>query len=60
MSKLLYEREDNVLNINEFYGGSKRGVCVQLTTDDGYVQLTRKQVKDTMEVLSEWLGEAKE
>ena len=30
--------------LNEFYGGHERGLCHQITKDNGYVQLTRTEM----------------
>lgn len=41
MGTILYEGDG--LQIKKFYGGSKRGVCIQITTGEDFIQLTRPQ-----------------
>lgn len=41
-------------SITRFYGGTERGMSYQITTDKGYVQLTRFQTKELVETLVKW------
>jgi len=45
----------NNLDITSFYGGNKRGKCIQLTTDYDHVQLEKDEVAELVRVLSDWL-----
>lgn len=48
------------LIVTSFYGGDKRGLCVQLTPKlvIGYTQLTKTQVRELVKTLQDWLGES--
>jgi len=60
MSKEVYKGVD--FHVTNFYGGEKRGTCVQITLDNawrdkGYLQITREElfticqaVKDDIEI----------
>ncbi len=54
MSKLLYESK---FSINQFSGGKERGMCIQITDENGYVQLTEDEVKALIKVLKKWVRE---
>lgn len=45
------------LQVTSFYGGEKRGVCLQLTPPLGeeHVQLTRLEVEKLATLLRKWL-----
>ena len=43
---------DIELFITRFWGGTKRGRCIQLTIEDSYIQLTEEQVKELTTILS--------
>lgn len=50
----------NGLLVTSFYGGKKRGLCLQLTSPQpaiGYSQLNVKQVRELIAALQDWLGE---
>jgi len=54
------------LDVTEYYGGKDKGVMLQFTQglagipgvdfEPGYIQLTKKDVKKVIVVLSEWLN----
>ena len=52
MGKKLYEGR---FDINRFYGGEKRGICIQITDENGYVQLTRKEIITLCNILRDFL-----
>lgn len=54
MSTTLYEGR---FNIGSFYGGIDRGVCIQITDENGYVQLNRDDVIILISKLKEWNDE---
>ncbi len=46
--------EKNVLYLTRFAGGKKNGAMLQLTiSQEGYIQLTQKQVKNLIKILEE-------
>lgn len=47
------------LNINQFFGGNTRGLCLQFTVPfgRGYAQLRNKEVREVVAVLQNWLAE---
>jgi len=46
MGTVIYEKQG--IQVKRFYGGDQRGICYQITTSEGYVQLTEKQFKDLL------------
>jgi hypothetical protein len=52
----------NKLDLSQFYGGKKEGLCLQLTPwppdpTGAYVQFTKTQVQQLVRELQNWLGE---
>jgi hypothetical protein len=53
MSTQIYAKEDKEFYVTRFYGGKERGVCIQLTIKNQYVQLTLdefQQIVNNLEV----------
>ena len=55
MSNLIFQNDEGDLQVNSFYGGIKRGGCLQLTVEDKYVQLTKEEVQEIKVTLDKWL-----
>lgn len=53
MSKTLYEKGG--LTVTAFAGGMTKGRCLQLTGDQGHIQLTADQIDELVDVLLDWL-----
>lgn len=51
------QHSDNRLYVNQFFGGTDRGICIQLTSTNGkgYTQLDRVGVEKLQETLEKWL-----
>jgi hypothetical protein len=50
------------LTVSEFWGGERRGHCIQITArqaPDGYAQLTRRDVAALVVMLVRWLARAR-
>lgn len=47
-------KEDELL-LTSFSGGKENGRMLQLTLIHGHIQLTKDQVKDLIQTLSEWI-----
>jgi hypothetical protein len=47
-------KETTNLSYTQFYGGDVRGVCMQITSSNNYVQFTVKEVKEAIDILSTW------
>jgi len=43
-------------SLAEFFGGADRGACVQITTSDSYVELTRDEVREVACEMLAWAG----
>jgi len=42
-----------------FFGGVKRGTCLQLTPTNDHIQLTRDHVEELRDILNTWLTNTK-
>jgi hypothetical protein len=51
MGTVIYETKDGEVEVKRFFGGEARGVCFQITTASGYVQLTGAQYEELLNVL---------
>ena len=54
---ILPTAEGNLI-VTQFWGGDKRGTCLQLTpeTGEGFIQLTAAETESLGRILSEWLA----
>jgi hypothetical protein len=50
--------EESLLFVTSFYGGEKRGSCIQLSLGDSFehIQLEGDAVKELVDVLRNWLN----
>ncbi len=44
--------KENKIYLTRFYGGTKRGTCVQLTIDEAHIQLTKSEIGKLIRELS--------
>lgn len=45
-TELITEEDKTGFYLTRFYGGEEKGICYQITTEDGkYIQLTKFQMK---------------
>lgn len=49
------ERKDRKIYFTAFFGGIKRGKCLQISIHDKYISLTKNQVKDIIKTLKDFL-----
>jgi len=49
------ERKDREIHFTAFFGGIKRGKCLQITIRNEYVSLTKDQVEKLIKVLNKFL-----
>lgn len=48
---------DHLLLLKSFYAGKESGKCIQLTLEDDYIWLRRKEVEILRNSLTEWLDD---
>jgi len=50
-------RSSNFIELTSFWGGQDRGKCLQLTSKNDHVQLTKQQVKGLMKSCLDFLAD---
>ena len=53
-SSLEEEPYNYPINVAQFYAGDKKGISLQLSQGTNYIQLTKKQVKELISILTSW------
>ena len=48
--------DDNAeIQVNQFFGGKDRGIMLQITQDNGYVELKKSDVQKMIPIITNWL-----
>lgn len=53
--KPVKDRNGNNILMTQFWGGSKYGICLQLTGKEDYISLNRETAQGLIDALKEWV-----
>ena len=50
------DMNDETIFLTQFWGGTKNGMCIQMTGKADYIVLNRSAALDMIDALNEWVG----